>query len=254
MRQYDITGLARVRKPGKPSRFFLVAALASVLAAGFVARAKFSENVDASEASIDKELGQVALVVIDADRTLELSGPIVFGVTRRVREVLDAHPAIATVRLTSPGGRVVEARDLSALIAERGLTTVAVGNCASACTVLFMAGRDRLLAPTTTLGFHRYRSPDPEQKEAEANMAIDRRYFSTRGIPEWFIERAFTTPNGGMWRPSLDEMKVANVVTGELTDDGRRIAVIPAQAPGQQTATAARMERGRPDDASGTQR
>ena len=55
-------------------------------------------------------------------------------------------------------------------------------------------------------------------------MAIDRRYFRARGIPAWFIERAFATPNSEMWRPSLDEMKVANVVTGELTPDGRRIA------------------------------
>ena len=253
MRQF-VSEHARIRVPARPVCVLIVGLLAAALGAGVLARAKLSENVRASETEVDKDLGEVALVVADDSRTLELSGPIAFGVTRRVREVLDSHPGISTVRLTSPGGRVVEARYLSELIAERGLTTVAVGNCASACTVLFMAGRDRLLAPTTTLGFHRYHSPDPEQREAEANMAIDRRYFRARGIPAWFIDRAFTTPNGGMWRPSRDEMKTANVVTGELTVDGRRIAVNSTSAAGPHPDAAARLAGGLSVNASETLR
>lgn len=226
MGQFDVAVHARARGLARFSRWRIAAALAVAAAVAVVVPLKMAERVVASEAAVDDdELGQILLVVSDDHRTLEFTGPIAFGVTRRVRAVLDAYPSITTLRLTSPGGRVVEARDLSALIARRGLTTVAVDNCASACTVLFMAGEERLLAPTSTLGFHRYRSPDPRQEEAEQNMAIDRRYFEARGLPSWFIDRAFTTPNGGMWRPSLDEMKVANVITGELASDGRRVAV-----------------------------
>ena len=231
MRQFNVAKRACVRGAVRSACVHIFAVLAVVLGAGLLARAGLVEDVRASEDSIENDLGQVALVVSDDNRTLGFSGPIAFGVTRRVRAVLAAHPSITTVRLTSPGGRVVEARELSEVIARRGLTTVAVGNCASACTVLFMAGRERLLAPTSTLGFHRYLSPDPEQEEAEANMAIDRRYFRARGIPAWFVERAFATPNDEMWRPSLDEMRVANVVTGEMTRDGRRVALIVDVAP-----------------------
>ena len=256
MRQFDVAEHACVRGSVRSARLNLVALLAVVLGAGLLARAGLAEDVRASGESIENELGQVALVVSDDDRTLEFSGPIAFGVTRRVRVVLDAHPSITTVRLTSPGGRVVEARELSEVIARRGLTTVAVGNCASACTVLFMAGRERLLAPTSTLGFHRYLSPDPEQEEAEANMAIDRRYFRARGIPAWFVERAFATPNAEMWRPSLDEMRVANVVTGEMTGDGRRVALIVdvPQVAGALPEAAAPVDGGLSVNASEAQR
>lgn len=189
-------------------------------------RAGLPDTVNGGDAAPEKDAPeQVWLSVSDDGRVLDYAGPIVFGVKHRVRAMLDEHPGVTTLRITSPGGRVVEARDLSALIRARNLATVAVGNCASACTVMFMAGHERLLAPTTTLGFHRYRSPDNQQREAEDNMAIDRDYFRARGIPDWFIERAFTTPNGGMWRPTLEEMKAANVITAELTTDGARVPV-----------------------------
>lgn len=254
MRQFDVTGQARACKRVRFSTRHLAigAVFAFTLCTALLARSGLEQNVRASEDSIEKDLGQVAIII--SDDTLELSGPIAFGVTRRVRAVLDENPSITTVRLSSPGGRVVEARELSRLIAERRLTTVAVGNCASACTVLFMAGRDRLLAQESTLGFHRYHSPDPEQEEAEANMAIDRRYFRSRGIPAWFIERAFATPNSGMWRPSLDEMKVANVVTGELTPDGRRIAFTHPAGSGSLPDAAERREGGLTVSASEGQR
>ena len=232
MSRFNIAAPVRAWVPRSRMRLCLAAIIGAVLAVGLLARAGLHDSVGASESVIEKDaIGKVTLIVSADETTLEFSGPIVFGVMRRVLAVLDAHPSITTLRLTSAGGRVVEARELSQVIDERGLSTVAVDNCASACTVLFMAGRDRLLAPTSTLGFHRYHSPDPAQEEAEANMAVDRRYFSARGIPDWFIDRAFTTPNSGMWRPSLDEMTVANVITGELTVEGRRIAVAAGPPP-----------------------
>jgi hypothetical protein len=231
MRQFEIAQRTRVRRPFRASCLRLVTTLALLLGVVVVAPTRMTDEVDASEPTLEDQ-AQIALVVTDDYRTLEYSGPIVFGVTQRVREVLDAHPTITTLRLTSPGGRVVEARDLSEVIADRKLTTVAVGNCASACTVLFMAGRERLLAPTTTLGFHRYHSPDGKPEEAEENMATDRRYFRARGVPAWFVERVFTTPNSGMWRPSRDQMRLANVITGELADEGGRLAVKAAPPAG----------------------
>lgn len=219
--------------------FIRAVRIRAVVALGFTAavlmlRPGLSQRVDASEAfpPVERDTPEQVTLSVSADgTTLDLSGPIVFGVKQRVSEVLDSNPAITTLRLASPGGRVVEARKLSEIVGARGLTTVADGNCASACTVVFMAGRDRVITPASTLGFHRYRSPDKEQVEAEENMAIDRRYFSTRGLPDWFIERAFATPNSGMWRPTREEMRLARVITAEVGDDGRRIPVAGEPGP-----------------------
>lgn len=235
MSQFDDTAAQRAHAGALIRTIRLRVAVALGVAAALVAlRAGLPQRVDASEAFplTERDTPEQVTLSVSADgTTLDFSGPIVFGVKQRVREVLDAHPAITTLRLASPGGRVVEARDLSEIVRARGLSTIADGNCASACTVVFMAGRDRVITPASTLGFHRYRSPDKEQLEAEENMAIDRRYFSTRGLPDWFIERAFATPNNGMWRPTREEMKQARVITAEVGDDGRRIPVGAEPAP-----------------------
>ena len=250
MSQFDIAKPGRVCRPRRALRHVAIF-LAAALSVALLARAGLRDSVEASESVIEKDaVGKVTLIVSADETTLDFSGPIVFGVMRRVLAVLVAHPSISTVRLTSAGGRVVEARDLSQVIGERGLSTIAVDTCASACTIMFMAGRDRLLAPTSTLGFHRYHSPDPEQEEAEANMAVDRRYFSARGIPDWFIDRAFTTPNSGMWRPSPNELIMANVITGELTVEGERIAVAARPASDVRAAATGSSEGARSVNAS----
>jgi hypothetical protein len=223
MSQFDLIPCRRFRAPGRATSFRFAVVAAAFIAA-LLAHGGLPQRVDASESSAGRDGSSEFTVELSTDqRTLDFSGPIVIGVTERVRAVLDAHPGITMIRLTSPGGRVVEARDLADIIRSRGLDTVAAGNCASACTVIFMAGRERLLAPAGSIGFHRYRSPDPEQEEAKANMAIDRRIFRTQGVPNWFLDQAFDTPNNEMWRPSLAEMEVANVVTGAVAIDGQRI-------------------------------
>jgi hypothetical protein len=196
-----------------------------LVGAGVFLRAGLPQIVEASQYALGKDpIGDVAMRVTADGTVIEIDGPIVFGVTERVQALLADHPAVTAVRLTSPGGRVVEARDLRDLIRERGMTTVATGNCASACTVVFLAGRERLLAPGGNLGFHRYRSPALGESEAEASMAIDRRDLGARGVPGWFLERAFATPHNEMWRPTLAELHIANVVTGRIDADGARIA------------------------------
>jgi hypothetical protein len=229
MSRFNVARRARDRDSRKSARLLVGAVFAVVAGLAVLHHAAVNGRVDASDTALAHDsVREVEVRVSPDETTLEFRGPIVVGVAERVRGALDAHPHVTAVRLTSPGGRVVEARDLGDVISERGLVTVAVGSCSSACTIAFMAGRERLLAPATTLGFHRYHSPDPEQQEAEANMMIDRRYFSERGLPGWFIEQAFTTPNNGMWRPSVEDMKTANVITGQLAADDRRLGATVA--------------------------
>ena len=203
-----------------PGGAFVAVLLGVLVSVGVFVRAGLPQIVEASQFALGRDpIGEVTLSVVRDGTELELAGPIVFGVAKRVRETLDAHP-IGVVRLSSPGGRVVEARKLRDLIRDRGLTTIATGNCASACVIAFMAGRDRYVAPGGSIGFHRYRSPGLDDSEIEASMAIDRRDMVAHGVPDWFLDRAYATPHTSMWRPPLTELKVANIVTGEVLADG----------------------------------
>jgi hypothetical protein len=209
-----------------PKIAFVAVLLGVLVSVGVFFRAGLPQIVEASQFALGKDpIGEVVISVVHDGTEIELDGPIVFGLTKRMKQALDNHPNVHALRLSSPGGRVAEARKLRDLIRERGMTTVAAGNCASACVITFMAGRDRLLAPGGSIGFHRYRSPGLDDTEIEASMAIDRRDMTSHGVPDWFLERAYTTPHSSMWRPALAELKVANVVTGELAADGR----IPAR-------------------------
>lgn len=181
---------------------------------GVFIRSGLPQIVDASQFAMGKDpIGDYSLRPLHEGTALEISGPIVFGLTDELEKALAAHPRVTMLQLDSTGGRVVEARRLRDLIRARGLATFTSTNCASACVVAFAAGAERVVGRGGTLGFHRYRSPGLDEAEIEASMAIDRRYLAAVGAPPSFLDKAFSTPNDQMWRPSIAELKRANIVT-----------------------------------------
>ncbi len=164
------------------------------------------------------EIASPYSLAIAADgRSVRLEGLIDFGITRDLTALLegtDGDP-VGLIRLESPGGRVAEARGLIKVIERFDLETSAVGDCASACTLVYMSGHTRYLEPGARLGFHRYGlfSPlvglflDPEV-ELEKDMAVFRRH----RVAEAFIERIAATPHETMWFPSPAELVRARVV------------------------------------------
>ena len=146
--------------------------------------------------------------------TARISGEINFGTLKRLDATLAAHPDLRRIELVSDGGHVPTARALAKRIDEAGLETRAVGLCASACTLVFMAGHRRSLAPGAELGFHAYRLErnNPFYSTA-AEEARDRAYLAARGVAQAFIARAFDTPPDQLWRPSPDELRAAGLLT-----------------------------------------
>src|SRR5262245_37298577 len=65
-------------------------------------------------------------------------------------------PSVRTVVLTdSPGGARISGQRIAYEVRRRGLSTVALGNCVSACANLFLGGIERRLADSTSvLAFH----------------------------------------------------------------------------------------------------
>jgi hypothetical protein len=174
-------------------------------------------------ASSDTRSGPVAPQLASAPYTLTLSddrsrvdlrGRIDFGVTAELRALLEHEPEVRTLRLQSPGGRIAEARGLVTVVWRYALATAARGDCASACTLVFIAGHRRELAPQARLGFHGYalRSPVFGMLDPAAEMARDRVIFRAGGVDAAFLDRAMAVPHQTMWFPDRDDLIAAGVI------------------------------------------
>ncbi|WIV98396.1 COG3904 family protein [Kinneretia aquatilis] len=160
-------------------------------------------------------IGQATLKVSADGHVLQLRGPIGMGDAGRLQRMLDESPSVRRLELASPGGRVFEAEQVVALMSKSRYNTRAVGNCESACTLLFLAGRERQLMPGAQLGFHRASTGtyNPVFDEL-ANQQLAGIYRKV-GLPEYFIHRTVKTPSHSMWYPHSDEL-VANSLIAAL--------------------------------------
>ena len=150
-----------------------------------------------------------------ADGAVSLKGEISYLTLKRLEATLAARSgALRRVDLESAGGHVPAARALAQRIESAGLDTRAVGLCASACTLVFMAGKARSLGPEGALGFHAYRidRTDP-MHELAAEEERDRAYLSGRGVTEEFLSRVFSTPPDRLWQPGRDELLSGGLLT-----------------------------------------
>lgn len=145
---------------------------------------------------------------------ITVSGPFTTPLDRRFRQVLDLAPNARMVRLHSPGGSLAVAGNIRNDIRDRHLDTLVTTHCASACTVAFLAGERRILAPGAHLGFHRFTIDGRETGQADSQLL---RYYWVAGIAQDFIDRAIATPATSMWYPTTQELRAANIVTEVLT-------------------------------------
>lgn len=162
--------------------------------------------------------------VVGAGREIQLSGTIGFGTAARLEEVLREHPDTAVLRLTSHGGRIGEARRVRKLVAARGLTTVAVGPCFSACTTVFVAGRERVIHEHARLGFHQPGLAGVTNWFWSDAIEADARAMVAAGVDPGFVDRAKAVRNADLWEPTRDELLAARVVT--RVSDGAEFAIV----------------------------
>ena len=134
----------------------------------------------------------------------------------------DAEPK---VRLTPAEGRL-----LAALVRKRRLDTYVEYYCASACTQVFVAGRDRAIGQDAQLGFHQAVVVDKDGQAKRVRRATERTLspllvfgvngndtlrlaYEQAGIDEGFIARVLAQPHSDMWTPTVAELQAAKVVT-----------------------------------------
>lgn len=161
------------------------------------------------------QFGPDTVLEIRADgRSILLSGGINDGSADRLDMALQKAPSVVTVVLSSNGGWIREGTMLADVIRKRGLNTYVEGICESACTIAFLAGKDRAAAPSAKIGFHASRGVGSgERKPAPGDTEQLRAIYRQAGLPASFVARAIETPHDRMWHPTQDELLSAGVFT-----------------------------------------
>ena len=154
-------------------------------------------------------LGQAKFSFSADGRSLKLDGVIGMGDGDRLTALL-ASPAardLKRVELSSPGGRLREAERMASALKTHRHEARAVGTCASACTLVFLAGNPRQLAPEGQLGFHRASTGtyNPVFEEL-ANQELAKTYRDL-GLPQPMIEKTLRTSSRSMWFVPREELQ-----------------------------------------------
>lgn len=161
------------------------------------------------------QLGPSTKLELRADgRSILLSGGINDGSAEQLDRALQLAPAVTTVVFSSNGGWIREGQMLADVISKRGLNTYVEGYCASACTIAFLAGKERAAAPAARIGFHASRSVGSlETTPAPAETAQLRAIYREAKLPDSFVSEALDTPHEKMWHPTHEALLAAGVLT-----------------------------------------
>ena len=195
---------------GGYSAFALTAVFSLILWWGLILSALATPEVELFTEKMDRlHRSAYQLQVSEDGTTLQFQGEITFGFSNNFLQALKDHPGLKTIVLNSQGGHIYEARGAAKSIQDKGLNTHASIECSSACTLLFVAGRKRSLAPEAKIGFHQYALsfgnslPNLDlQKEQEKDLA----FFQSQGVKLPFLNRMFQHSSKTLWYPEYQEL------------------------------------------------
>lgn len=161
----------------------------------------------------DPSIPPFTIRVMRSNTEAEITGGFKYGLTDAFERVFETYPSIMTVHLDSIGGRIGEAEKLNKAIRLHRLATYVASRCFSACTLAFIAGRERWLRDGAMLGFHGPELPGLTDFERKQSIRRQRADYLASGVDPTFIDRALAVPSDQLWRPSAAELIAANVVT-----------------------------------------
>jgi hypothetical protein len=235
----------RYRQSGK--RFWGAAAKALALLGAVQLAANFATVGAAQIAGIyeivagDARVGPHEFHVVGDGQTLQFSGGITFGVAKEFEQFLNAMSSIRTVELNSTGGRILEAQKISDLIRSRNLATFVTKDCLSACTIVFLGGRQRVMMPAARLGFHQPAFRGMTAGDRRAAIETEQQRLQRFGLSPEFAERANSAAPNSMWYPDQDELIRERVVTRVITPPSAPVATAAPSAPATGIPTASEV-------------
>jgi hypothetical protein len=161
----------------------------------------------------DERVGKYTFRVLREGRELEFSGGIPFGAADDFQRFIDAMGSVQLIHLNSDGGRISEAQLIAQIIQKRHLSTYVANRCLSACTIIFLSGRERLISTQGRLGFHQPDFPGMTAEERREAIATEERRLQQLGLSAEFARRANLAPPNDMWLPTAPELLKEGVVT-----------------------------------------
>jgi hypothetical protein len=162
-------------------------------------------------------IGAKATLAVNGDK-LSMTGWIAAGTADDFSRILSEHPELRRLSLQSAGGRIHEAIQIAAAVTNRGLDTIAAGDCSSACTIVFLSGTRRFSEAGSSLGFHSPSAVGMSDNEAQTGNSEMRAAYDKAGLPSPFIDRAMATSSKSVWRPDETELVEAGIVNGFSTE------------------------------------
>lgn len=167
---------------------------------------------------------------------ISLAGPIALGDDVKFDDFARALRYPAIVRLSSYGGNTMAALAIGREIAKLGYTTYVADSevCASACGLIWLAGRQRYSGPKALIGLHAtYLQQDGKNVETSPGNALVGKYLGELGYQDDFVVYATSAAPADMaWlnRGVTDHFNIAwetreqDVATLNTLD-------VPAQSP-----------------------
>lgn len=163
----------------------------------------------------------------DGRPTLAVQGRIVPGDAERFRAAVSGAPANLLVVLNSPGGAVIDGRDIGRIIRARGFSTLVPARavCASACFMMFAAGRNKLAEPGAMIGVHSASvSGGAENTSTLGTTTLMARETGAYGVPPAITGRMVTTRPGDMaWLDRAELEAMGAQVAGRAGGSGTRV-------------------------------
>ena len=164
-------------------------------------------------ASGNDPIGNININVATNGQSVIVRGVLREGSAAEVQKILDAAPGATSLVLNSAGGRLFEAQQLARAVRIRHLNTYVEDQCASACTYVFLAGKDRASTPNARIGFHQPHFPGLDARAQRDMTNAMLTIYRGAELPEAFIQHIAKTPPEDMWYPTRDELIAAHVIT-----------------------------------------
>lgn len=162
------------------------------------------------------ETSQFKVSIDQTKQSITIDGELNYGSNAAVIDLLKRFPKTKRIEFNSEGGHIFAARSLAKQIAQRSLDTHTNSKCFSACTIAFIAGNRRTLAPNAHLGFHRYAFANRfavQTVDAAAEQQKDLGYFHARGVQQEFLKRVYDAGHDTVWQPDNATLYAAGVIT-----------------------------------------
>jgi hypothetical protein len=157
------------------------------------------------------------------------TGSIGRGSAAELERVVRQHPELRLLELDSPGGFVSEKLRMIELVEQRGLDTLVLGRCISACTGVFLAGQRRYVTPSSRFGFHRSGYCGmPANAPWGTPEHLTYLQYRESGVDGGFAYQALATSHYDLWRPSALDVKRGRFAThwwSERPEEYSRAAV-----------------------------